>query len=81
MGPSLREGKAFCGFRKVRLKNGKGNGMAQYLCRVAGDGVFATQMDGHLTLVDLKSNLTKKLVDFSDLKDVRTTSQSTAGVQ
>ncbi|KAF9814328.1 hypothetical protein IEO21_05171 [Rhodonia placenta] len=35
----------------------------------AGDGVFATQMDGHLTLVDLKSNLTKKLVDFSDLKD------------
>lgn len=55
--------------------------MAQYLCRVAGDGVFATQMDGHLTLVDLKSNLTKKLVDFSDLKDVRTTSQSTAGVQ
>lgn len=36
----------------------------------AGDGVFATTIDGKITLVDLKSNSTRDLVTMSDIKDV-----------
>ena len=36
----------------------------------AGDGVFATEKNGHLSLVDLKSNTTRSLVAFSDVQDV-----------
>ncbi|KAH9832495.1 dipeptidyl aminopeptidase [Rhodofomes roseus] len=35
----------------------------------AGDGVFATQKNDYLTLVDLKSNSTRNLVAFADLTD------------
>ncbi|KZT68663.1 dipeptidyl aminopeptidase [Daedalea quercina L-15889] len=35
----------------------------------AGDGVFATERDGYLSLVDLKSNSTRSLVAFADVKD------------
>ncbi|KAH9930262.1 dipeptidyl aminopeptidase [Fomitopsis serialis] len=35
----------------------------------AGDGVFATEKGGYLTLVDLKSNSTRNLVAFTDLTD------------
>ena len=37
----------------------------------AGDGVFATTRDGNIVLVDLKTNTTRNLVSFMDLKDVR----------
>ncbi|KAK7685763.1 hypothetical protein QCA50_011109 [Cerrena zonata] len=35
----------------------------------AGDGVFATTIDGHITLVDLKTNSTRNLVSMGDIKD------------
>ena len=37
----------------------------------AGDGVFATTIDGHIALVDLKTNSTRNLVSMGDIKDVR----------
>ncbi|KAI0071164.1 dipeptidyl aminopeptidase [Panus rudis PR-1116 ss-1] len=36
----------------------------------AGDGVFAITQNGHISLVDLKSNTTKQLVSVNDIKDV-----------
>ena len=44
----------------------------------AGDGVFATEKNGHLSLVDLKSNTTRSLVAFSDVQDVRLCTRFTA---
>lgn len=38
--------------------------------RAAGDGVFATDQGGDITLVDLKTNTTKKLVTKNDVTDV-----------
>ncbi|KZT07170.1 dipeptidyl aminopeptidase [Laetiporus sulphureus 93-53] len=35
----------------------------------AGDGVFATQKGGYITLVDLKSNSSRNLVALADMKD------------
>lgn len=37
----------------------------------AGDGVFATEKNGYLSLIDLKSNKTRSLVALSDVQDVR----------
>ncbi|GBE89421.1 Probable dipeptidyl-aminopeptidase [Sparassis crispa] len=51
--------------------NGTFNAQSQGILWVpeAGDGVFATTKDGHIVLVDLKTNTTKNLVSFTDFRD------------
>ncbi len=46
-----------------------------HIISLAGDGVFSLSEGGYIKLVDLKSNTTRNLLAYENVKDVGTTSR------